>query len=85
MTIQVELSPETESRLLEEAGARGVAAESYAGYLLQQVLRPTAVGTGKLSPQDVEAITKALTKGSEKLPVLPSKATERASFYKSRF
>jgi len=84
MTITVELGPETEARLAAEASARGVAPEEYAGKLLREVLAPCATGSGVLTPEDVEDMLKALTEGSERLPVLPPEVNERASFYEDR-
>jgi hypothetical protein len=85
MTIQVELSPETEAQLAAEAVLRGIALEEYAGKLLQEAVRPYATGTGILTPESVQAMTKALTKGSEKLPILSLEANERASYYEDRW
>ena len=85
MTIQVELNPETEAQLAVEARARGLAIETYAGKLLQEALAPYATGTGILNPGDVEAMTKALTRGSEKLPILTPEANDRASYYEDRW
>lgn len=85
MTIQVELTPEAEAQLATEAVARGIAMEQYAGKLLQDALTPYATGTGILTPGDVQAMTNALTKGSEKLPVLTLEANQRASYYEDRW
>jgi hypothetical protein len=84
MTIEVELSPEVEAQLAAAAISQGVALEKYAGKLLQAALEePThKTGKGTLRPGDVEAMTKALTEGSEKLPVLTTDANERASYYR---
>jgi hypothetical protein len=84
MTIQVELSPEAEARLAAEAVLRGIRVEEYAGKLLQEAVSPHAADTGILKPGDIEAMTKALTKGSEKLPVLTPEANERSSYYEDR-
>ncbi len=85
MTIQVELSPETEARLKAEAVERGLALETYASHLLQEITASNAPGTGVLSPEEVRQLMSALTEGSEDLPVLPVEATTRASFYEDRF
>lgn len=85
MTIQVELSPEVEAQLAAGADARGIAVEMYAGRLLQQALKPYATGTGILSPGDIDAMTKALTEGSEKMPILSLEANDRASYYEDRW
>lgn len=85
MTIQVELDAETEARLVAQAARRGIAPDKYAGQILRENLPVYLTGTGILKPGDVEEMTKELTRGSEKLPVLPPEATERASFYEDRW
>jgi len=81
MTIQIELSAEAEARLTAEAGMHGVAAETYAGLLLQQVLTSPAAGSGVLTSAEIRTATGILTANSGNLPVLPPEATERASYY----
>jgi hypothetical protein len=85
MTILLELDPETEARLKAQAERRGIAPEQYAGEFLRENLPRYGAGTGILKPGDVKAMTKELQKGSEKMPVLPPEATERASFYEDRW
>jgi hypothetical protein len=85
MTIQVELSPEVEARLAEHAVVRGMGLEEYAGKLLAEAAAPYASGTGKLTREELRAMREELTHDSEKLAVLPPKATERASFYEDRW
>jgi hypothetical protein len=80
MTIQVELSPEVEARLAADATVRGMALEQYAGKLLAEAA-PLATGSGRLTREELRAMREELTRGSDKLPVLPPEATERASFY----
>jgi hypothetical protein len=86
MTILLELDPETEARLKAQAERRGIAPEQYAGEFLREnlPLHGTAERTGKLTRESLHAMTKRLQKGSEKMPVLPPEATERASFYEDR-
>jgi hypothetical protein len=84
MTIQVELSPEAQARLTAEAVVRGIALETYAGRLIEQLVGSRVPGTGVLTPADVKAATLALTERSAHLPVLPPAATERASMYEDR-
>lgn len=84
MTIQVELSPEAEAQLAAAAGMRGIPVEAYAERLLQEALSPYATGTGILSPGDVDALSKKLSEGSERLPILTLEANERASYYGER-
>lgn len=81
MTIQVELSPETEARLAAAAQARGVAVEEYAGTLLREVLASPTTGTGKLTVDELHTMLKEIAEGSENLPQLPTSAFTRESFY----
>jgi hypothetical protein len=85
MTIQVEISPEAEAILAADAVMRGMALEKYAGKLLEDAATPYATGTGILKPGDVAAMTKELTKGSEKMPILTLEANERSSYYEDRW
>jgi hypothetical protein len=85
MTIQVELSSEVEARLAAAAVVRGMALEQYAGKLLAEAAASYAGGTGRLTQEEFRAMTDELTRGSEKLPILPPEATERASFYEDRW
>jgi hypothetical protein len=85
MTILVELSPEAEARLTAEAAQRGLPPEKYAGKLLQEALAPYGGGTGILTPEEVQALSERLSEGSDKLPILPPEANERASFYEDRW
>jgi hypothetical protein len=84
MTIQIELDPETEARLTAQALRRGMAPEQYAGEFLRDNLPLFATGTGRLTREELRAMTKELQEGSEKLPILPPEATDRASFYEDR-
>lgn len=84
MTIQVELNPETQARLAAAAQARGVALEKYAGTLLQEVLAPSATGSGKLTVEEFHAMLRELAEGSERLPNIPTEAFTRESFYEDR-
>jgi len=81
MTIQVELNPETEARLISEAAAHGVAVEEYAGELLRAALRPSSSGRGHLTPEEAEELLRGMAEGSEKLPLLPDEAFTRESIY----
>ena len=84
MTIQVELSPETEARLAAEAVLRGIAMEKYAGTLLQQVLTSRPAGSGRLTPEEMHAMLAEVAAGSQALPKLPTSAFTRESFYEDR-
>ena len=84
MTIQIELSPEAEAQLAAEAVLRGVAIEKYAEKLLQDVLIPRPTGTGILTAEDIDELSRKLSAGSEKMPVLSLEANERSSYYGDR-
>ncbi len=81
MTIQIELSPESEARLAAEAQARGMALEKYAGSLLQEVLTSPANRAGNLTVEKFHAMLDALARGSEGLQPLPTESFTRESFY----
>jgi hypothetical protein len=84
MTIQIELSPESEARLVAEARARGMALEKYAGSLLQEALASPANRPGNLTVEKFHAMLDALARGSEGLPTLPTESFTRESFYEGR-
>jgi hypothetical protein len=84
MTIQVELSPQTEARLAVAALAHGLAPEKYAGSLLQEALVPAAGASGELTVEQFHAMLDALADDSEKLPDLPTESFSRESFYEDR-
>jgi hypothetical protein len=73
MTIQVELSAETEARLAAAAQARGVALEKYAGTLLHEVLASPPIGFGKLTMDELHKMLGEIAEGSDKLPHRPSR------------
>jgi len=85
MTIQVELDPETEARLKAQAVRRGIPPERFAGEFLRDNLPTYATGTGRLTREELRAMTRELQEGSEKRPILPPEATERTSFYEDRW
>jgi hypothetical protein len=85
MTIQVELDPETETRLAAAAQARGMALEKYAGDLLHEALAAPRAGSGKLTLDELHAMLRDIAEGSDKLPQLPTTAFSRESFYEGSF
>jgi hypothetical protein len=85
MTIQVELDAETEARLTAQAERRGIPPEQYASEFLRDNLPLNRRGTGKLSPGDVDEMTKVMSAGSENLPILPSEVNDRESYYEDRW
>ncbi|MDR3792290.1 MAG: hypothetical protein P4L03_02810 [Terracidiphilus sp.] len=84
MTIQVELTPETEARLTAAAQARGVALEQYAGTLLHEVLAAPPAGSGKLSVDELNTMLSEIAEGSDRLPHVPTSVFTRESFYEGR-
>jgi hypothetical protein len=84
MTIQVELNSESEARLTAEAHARGVALETYASKLLQEVLLSPGRQRAKLTKDKYHAMLRVLADGSERLPELPTEGFARESFYEDR-
>lgn len=85
MTIQLELDPDTEARLKAQAIRHSVAPEQYAVEFLRDNLPNYATGTGRMTREDLQAMTKELQEGFENRPILPPEATERASFYEDRW
>lgn len=81
MTLQVEVSPEIEARIVAEAQARGVSAENYALGLLEQALANPANPPSKLTVEKFHAMLSGLAEGSERLPELPTDSFTRESFY----
>ena len=84
MTILLELDPKTEARLTAQATRQGVAPGQFTGEFLRENLPNYATGKRRLTQEGLRALTKRLQAGSDKLPILPPEATERASFYEER-
>ena len=84
MTIQVELSPEKEVLLTEEALLRGIAPEQYARQLLDEAISSHPAGRGRLTREELHAMLKRIGEGSEDRPKLPTSAFSRESFYEDR-
>jgi hypothetical protein len=83
MTIQVELNPESVARLTADAQARGVALETYASDLLQEVLS-SGSRNARLTKERFHAMLRALAAGSDQLPDLPTESFTRESYYEDR-
>lgn len=80
MSISIELKPEVEERLEQEATAKGVSVESYVEDLIeQQVSQPHK--TSHIAMEEIDHVLDALADGSEDRPVLPSEAYTRDSIY----
>jgi hypothetical protein len=84
MTIQIELSPEKEFLLAEEAVLRGIAPEQYARKLLDEAISSRPAGRGKLTREGLHAMLKRIGEGAENRPKLPTSAFSRESFYEDR-
>lgn len=84
MTIRVELNPETEARLKEEARAKGLPVETVAEQLLKEALTGPAMSQDRLSVEEFHRMLDAMAEGSDKLPDLPTESFSRESFYEDR-
>lgn len=81
MTIQVDLNPEIEARLIAQARSRGVPLEKLAEQLLREALTAISLPQGVLSIEEFHQMLKGMAQGSERLPNLPTESFSRASFY----
>ena len=84
MTIQVEISPEVEARLVAEARAQGIPPEKVAERLLQEALATRSIPQGNLTVEELHVMLNAIAEGSDKLPRVPTSAFTRESFYEDR-
>ena len=81
MTIKVDLSPETEARLVAQARAQGLPLETVAERLLRQALTQPPLSRGQLSDSEFHQMLRAISEGSETLPDLRTETFSRESFY----
>lgn len=81
MTIQLDLNPETEARLIAEAHSQGVTPEELAERLLKDALTGTCFPPGALTVDEFHAMLDAMAEGSENLPELTTESFSRESFY----
>lgn len=84
MTIRVDLSAETEQRLIAEARAKGLSVEGAAAQLLQEALSERTSPQGVLDVDEFHRMLEAMAQGSERLPDLPTESFSRESFYEDR-
>ncbi len=84
MTIRVDLSPETEARLVAEAQAQGLPLERLAERLLKEALTGRSSSHGQMSVEEFHLMLDAIAEGSERLPDLPTESFTRESFYEDR-
>jgi hypothetical protein len=81
MTIRIDLSPETEARLLAKARAQGLPLEKVAERLLKDALIERSSSGGAMSIEEFHRMLEAMAEGSERLPDLPTESFSRESFY----
>jgi hypothetical protein len=84
VTIKVDLSPETEARLVAQARAQGLPLEKVAERLLKEALTELPLSRGQLSVEEFHGMLTAISEGSEKLPNLRTESFSRESFYEDR-
>ena len=84
MTIRVELTPETEARLIAEARAKGQPLETVAEQLLREALIGSSLSQGQMSVEEFHQMLDAMAEGSERLPDLPTESFSRESLYENR-
>jgi hypothetical protein len=84
VTIKVDLSPETEARLVAQARAQGLPLEKVAERLLKDALTDIPLSHGRLSVEEFHLMLSAISEGSEKLPDLRTESFSRESFYEDR-
>ncbi len=84
MTIRVDLSPETEARLVAEAHAQGLPLEKLAERLLKEASTGNSPSHGQMSVEEFHRMLGAMAEGSEALPDLPAESFARESFYRDR-
>lgn len=82
MTITIEVAPEKERRLQEEAQRVGLPISEYVVHMIDQLLTEPPV---VLPPQeDWDALLDALAEESENRPILAEDTFHRSSFYGER-
>ena len=84
MTIRVDLNPEIEARLKDEARAKGLPLEKVAEQLLNEALTGRISSRGAMTVEEFHRMLDAMAEGSERLPDLPTESFSRASFYEDR-
>jgi hypothetical protein len=84
----IELTPELEKRLQEEADKHRMNAHDYVRLLIERNLPPQSSLTqtlwNTLSPEEWIREFEAWTESHRHLPILPPEAYDRASFYEDR-
>jgi hypothetical protein len=83
MALILELPPELEARLAEQAAARGLDLAAYATRVLEGSV-PAEPVKRERTPEEFDAWAAAMAKGAEHLPKLPTESFTRESFYDER-
>jgi hypothetical protein len=89
MAMMIDLAPELESRLQEEAARRGLGVSEYTSRLIEQSL-PAQEGTSKslwyaLTPEEwIREATEWAQSHDTSIPLLSEEAVSRESFYEGR-
>lgn len=81
MSITIELAPEVEARLTEEAQARGLAVEEYAQRILERDSRPRLPEPKQLSDEEFFAAIERMGQYSDKIPPMPNETFSREMIY----
>jgi hypothetical protein len=88
MTLTIDLPPETENRLQQEAAKQGLNPGEYARLLIEQNLPPHRTVGGELwhtlTPGEWIRQTREWAESHRGWPILPPEAYERASLYEGR-
>jgi hypothetical protein len=88
LTLEIDLPPDVEERLIREAGREGLNAGEYAVRLITRQLSPEPRRKSlmeTLSPEEWRREFRAWVESHDpEKPPLPPEATERASFYGER-
>jgi hypothetical protein len=85
VTIEVDLRPETEARLVAQARAQGLPLETVAERILKEALTQLPLSRrGQLSVEEFPRMLSAISEDSEKLPDLRTESFSRESFYEDK-
>jgi uncharacterized protein (DUF1778 family) len=80
MSISIELKPEIEELLEQEAAAKGVSVESYVQELIEQQVSPPHK-ISHIGSEEIDQVPDSLAEGSDDRPVLQPEAYTRESIY----
>jgi predicted DNA-binding protein len=80
MSISIELKPEIEELLEQEAAAKGVSVESYVEELIEQQVSHLH-STSHIGSEEIDHVLDSLAEGSDERPVLKPEGYTRESIY----